>query len=307
VPAKQLKNKFLKLALPQKIIGVGALVALISAILPWYSDIDMYNTGERFLGITGPLYLVGYIIIALSIFSIILTGFYLLNKKIPALPMKESMVYILSGVVSLSLLIIANSVYFHPEFGVNITSKEYGIGMMLALIGSMSVLIGGILQQRESGTSRFVKEFQEETGAIEEEKVDPVLELNNFQKEQQREAGRSAMGVNKENEVRDLAAKKEQKRLNEQVKPVRRSAEESEFEPLIKEPKKTTAEERFEGHKGVREYKTKSDVKTSAGISKVRQEPYPDSSLLKKEASSSPAEKSKEEGVNPNTVIRMDL
>ena len=284
VPAKQLKNKFLKLALPQKIIGVGALVALISAILPWYSDIDMYNTGERFLGITGPLYLVGYIIIALSIFSIILTGFYLLNKKIPALPMKESMVYILSGVVSLSLLIIANSVYFHPEFGVNITSKEYGIGMMLALIGSMAILIGGILQQRESGTSRFVKEFQEETGAIEEETVDSVLELNNFQKEQQREAGRSAMGVNKENE-----------------------AEQSEFEPLIKEPKKTTAEERFEGHKGVREYKTKSDVKISAGISKVRQEPYPDSSLLKKEASSSPAEKSKEEGVNPNTVIRMDL
>lgn len=270
VRANKIKDKFLKLALPQKVIGIGALIALISAVLPWYSDIDMYNTGERFLGITGPLYLVGYIIIALSIFSIILTGFYILDKKIPSLPMKESMVYILSGVVSLSLLIIANSVYFHPEFGVNITSKEYGIGMMLALVGAVAVLIGGILQQRESGTSRFVKEFQEETGAIEEETVDPVLELNNFQKEQQ------------EREAQKITT--------------------SEFEP---EPKKTTAEERFEGHKGVREYKAKSEAqpKKSTG----RAEPYPDPSVLKKEASHSPAEKSKEEGVNPNTVIRMDL
>ncbi|MFC1599916.1 hypothetical protein ACFL3T_02715 [Patescibacteria group bacterium] len=276
MPAKQLKDKFLKLALPQKIVGIGALIALISAILPWYSDIDMYNTGERFLGVTGPLYLVGYIIIALSIFSIILTGFYLLNKKIPTLPMKESMVYILSGVVSLSLLIIANSVYFHPEFGVNITSKEYGIGMMLALIGSVAILIGGILQQRESGTSRFVKEFQEETGVLEEETIDPVLELNNFQKEQ----------MQREQKLEEI--------------------NKSEFEPEP-EPKKTTAEERFEGHKGVREYKAKSEFKASPTSSKVRQEPYPDPSLLKKEASHSPAEISKEEGVNPNTVIRMDL
>lgn len=269
VSANNIKGKLLKLPLTQKLIGFGAIIALISTVLPWYSDIDMYNTGERFIGVTGPLYLVGYIIIALSIFSIILTGFYLLNKKIPALPMKESLVYILSGVVSLSLLIIANSVYFHPEFGVNITSKEYGIGMMLALIGSVAILIGGIMQQRESGTSRLVKEFQEETGALEEEAVDPVLELNNFQKEQMME-----------HEKAEVTTK----------------------EPA-KEPQKTSAEERFEGHTGVREYKAKSTT---------RQEPYPDPSLLKKEhvapiASSSPAETSKEEGVNPNTVIRMDL
>lgn len=287
MPAKHIKDQFLKLALPQKLIGMGALIALISAILPWYSDIDMYNTGERFLGVTGPLYLVGYIIIALSVFSLILTGFYLFDKKIPSLPMKESMVYILSGVVSLSLLIIANSVYFHPEFGVNITSKEYGIGMMMALIGAVAILIGGVMQQRESGTSRFVKEFQEEAGAIDEETVDPVLELNNFQKEQM-----------------------ERNQKTEEIK-------KSEFQPEpdelpLKQPKKTTAEERFEGHKGVREYKAKSEVKFGSSKPKVRQEPYPDPSLLKKEhsnptASSSPAERSKEEGVNPNSVIRMDL
>lgn len=267
VSANNIKDKFLKLALPQKLIGIGAIVALASAVLPWYSDIDMYNTGERFLGVTGPLYLVGYIIIAMSLFSIILTGFYLLNRKIPDLPMKESLIYILSGVVSLSLLIIANSVYFHPEFGVNITSKEYGIGMMLALIGSVAILIGGIVLQRESGTSRLVREFQEETESLEEEAVDPVLELNNFQKEQQ----------------------------------IKHDANEAEIPSTP--PKKTSAEERFEGHTGVREYKAKSTT---------RQEPFPDVSLLKQEAagpvaSSSPAETSKEEGVNPNTVIRMDL
>lgn len=318
-----LKNRFLKLPLPQKLVGIGSFIAFISAVLPWYSDVDMYGSGETYIGVTGPLYLVGFIIILLGVFSLILTGFYLFDKKIPDLPMKESMVYILSGAVSLSLLIIANSVYFHPGFGINITSKIYGIGMMMALIGTIGVLLGGILQHRESGTSRFIKEFEEETRGDEElEEIDPVLELNNFQKEQQEMEERKHK-TDVVGEFGDLP-----------------------LEP-DKEPVKSLAQERFEGHKGVREYKAKSDFvaksaerkaeridradtsRTSlygaakpSGIganSSVRREPYPDPSLLKKEASAgsrvasaprpaSPSPAASDEGkVNPNSVIRMDL
>jgi hypothetical protein len=272
-----IKNKFLNLPLPQKLIGGGALLALIGSLLPWYHDFDAFNHGVQFLGVTGPLYLVGFIIISLSIFSLILTGFYLLEKNLPDLPMKESLVYILSGATGLFLLLIANSVYFHKDFGTNITSKEYGIGMMIVLVGAIAVTLGGILQSRESGTARFINKFKEETGLFEEEeeKIDPVVELNNFQREQQ---------------AREI---KQKETLVAE-------------EPVI-EPKKSLAQERFEGHSGVREYKAKSDI--AATKTKVRQEPYPDPSLLKKEAvASRPAAKDEENSpINPNSVIRMDL
>lgn len=272
-----IKNKFLNLPLPQKLIGGGALLALIGSLLPWYHDFDAFNHGVQFLGVTGPLYLVGFIIISLSIFSLILTGFYIFEKNLPDLPMKESLVYILSGATGLFLLLIANSVYFHKDFGTNITSKEYGIGMMIVLVGAIAVTLGGILQSRESGTARFINKFKEETGLIEEEeeKVDPVVELNNFQREQ------------KAQEIKQKEA--------------------TFAEEPVAEPKKSLAQERFEGHKGVREYKAKSDI--AATKTKVRQEPYPDSSLLKHEAAASkPAAKDEESGpINPNSVIRMDL
>jgi len=281
VKINSIKTRFLNLPTSQKLVGVGALLALVSAVLPWYQDFDTFNTGVQFLGITGPLYLVGFIIIGFSLFTLILTGFYLFDKKIPDLPMKESLIYILSGATSLFLLLIANSVYFHREFGTNITSKEYGIGMMIALAGALAITIGGIMQSRESGTKRYLNKFEEETRIFEEEeKVDPVVELNNFQKEQQEIAER-------------------QQRTEE----IKKTEEPPEPAP---EPKKSTAQERFEGHKGVREYKAKSDI--SGKPTKVRQEPYPDPALLKKEAKAqaSPSTDSKE-GVNPNTVIRMDL
>jgi hypothetical protein len=273
VPTTSIKDQILRLPLPQKVIGIGAILALLSAFLPWYQDIDAFNTGDRFLGITGPLYLVGYIIIALGLFSIILTGFYLLGKKLPPLPMKESIVYMLSGAISLFLLIIANSVYFHPKFGVNIMSKDYQIGMMLALIGSLAITIGGILQHKESGTSRFIKEFQEEAQTKEEE-LDPVLELNNFQKEQQ------------------VEREKQDELITETVQ----HSQHEERTPLYSKPTSSIREG------GVREYKAKPEE--TVDDTTARSEPYPDVSKIRSERESEIKDK---DDVNPNSVIRMDL
>lgn len=243
----------------QKVIGIGSLLTIISAFLTWYRDIDAFDRGGAYLGITGPLYLIGYVIICLSAFSLALTVFHLLEKKIPSLPIKESMVYIFGGATSLFLLVIANSIYFHPQFGLNITSKEYGIGMMLAFIGSVAITIGGVMQNRERGTSRLIKEFQEEAQTPE---PDPVIELNNFQKEQ---------------EERKERLEKEEEKIQEPVK-----------EPELAKPT-------IHPHDGGRVYKAKSEG--SLGNTTVRREPYPDTSVTKKE----------EDKVNPNSVIRMDL
>lgn len=264
----------------QKIIGVGALIAVIGALLPWYSDVDKFNTGDTFLGVTGPLYLVGYIIIALSLFSIILTGMRVFDKKLPPLPMKESMVYIISGAASLFLMVIANSVYTHHKFGINLTSKEQQFGMMIAFVGALAVTLGGVLQSRESGTSRMIKEFQEEAGEI----GDQVLELNNFQKEQQKNEKRNHAG---------MLELKEDKQKSEAEK-------ESEY-LAGREYKAKSSQDSLSKKMSFDEYKEKHQEPTMARNNSFS------GGVSKQNTTSSSNGSYDKDKVNPNSVIRMDL
>jgi len=279
VPAPRLQDKFLNLPMYQKIIGVGSLISIIGALLPWYSDIDTFNTGDTFLGVTGPLYLVGYIIIALSLFSLILSGLRAFDKKLPSLPMKESMIYIISGASSIFLMIIASSVYSHYKFGINLTSKEQQFGMMITFIGAVAITLGGVLQNRERGTSRMIKEFQEEAGELDNQ----VLELNNFQKEQQENAKRQHAGMlelkedkqEKEVEVEsEYLAGREYKAKSAQIEESKKMSFD-EYKEKYQEPK--VARDGFAAGAGARA--TNSSHSSDSSHNKV----------------------------NPNSVIRMDL
>ena len=146
-------QKLKKLSLPLKLVGIGALVAFVSVFLPWYSDIDKFKTGDTFLGVTGPLYLIGFLFFGLSAFSLILVSYNTFGKKIPKMPVSEENGYIFSGSASLFLLLIACSIYFHSKFGVNITLKQAGFGMIMAFLGASFVIIGGYLKKKTTKVS----------------------------------------------------------------------------------------------------------------------------------------------------------
>lgn len=162
-----LVDKFKKLPLPLKIIGVGSAIALISTVLPWYQDIDTFNTGDKFLGLNGPLYLLGVFILILASASLALVVMKALNKKLPKFIVSEDHAYIFAGAVSLFLLVIASSIYFHPKFGVNITMKEMRFGMGLSFLGNLLILSGGILKMKKKGVSFEV-----------EGKLDKLIDIN---------------------------------------------------------------------------------------------------------------------------------
>lgn len=139
------KYRLKKLPITQKLILVGSFLAIIGVFLPWYRDIDRFNIGDSFLGITGPLYLAGFLVLVAFAVSFGVVMFKLLGKTLPKLPMKEKYLHILSGALSIFLLILAASVYFHPKFGINLTDKSVGIGMIFGFIGSSLVLLASIL------------------------------------------------------------------------------------------------------------------------------------------------------------------
>lgn len=160
-------NKLKKLSLNNKIILVGSFLMLISAFMPWYSDVDRFNTGDMFLGVTGPVYLAGVLVVIGAAMSLGITVMHLLQKEVPKLPIKEKHFHMATAGIALLMTVMASSVYFHAKFGVNITSKTMGSGMMLAFVG-IAITIGGT----------FVSEKKRMLDIDEEGHLDPLIHLD---------------------------------------------------------------------------------------------------------------------------------
>lgn len=168
------KNRLKKLPLSKKFVFFGSLLAIIGVFLPWYQDFDKFNTGDMYLGLSGPLYLAGLIVLlaAVGSFSVVMTK--LLQKPTPKLPLKEDHFFALNSGLSLFMLVMSLSVFFHPKFGINVIDKSMGIGMMLTFVGSGLALLGAILAIKKHDVS-----FDEEGH------LDPLIDLEKQQRMQQ--------------------------------------------------------------------------------------------------------------------------
>lgn len=166
------KNRLKKLSISKKLILAGSGIMVVSAFLPWYSDIDRFKVGDTFLGITGPLYLLGFIVLIAGLASFGLIFLQLLNKKAPKLPLEEGHFHIFNCVLSFLMLVIASSVYFHAKFGINVIDKSAGAGLILAFIATGIVLLGSMLAIRKTEV-----DFEEEQGHLE-----PLIEIDEREK-----------------------------------------------------------------------------------------------------------------------------
>lgn len=132
---------------------IGGLLTALSVFMPWYSDVDKFNIGETFLGISGPLYLAGFFVFVSGAVSMALIAMKMMEKNMPRLPMKEAQMHIAGSVLSLFMLVLTASAYFHPRFGVNLTDKSLGFGMIIAFIGTGVMMIGGLLVMKAKEVS----------------------------------------------------------------------------------------------------------------------------------------------------------
>jgi len=199
---KTLLDRFAEMPGYFKMMGFGALITVVSVFLPWYRDLDSFNTGDKFIGLSGPLYLLGFLVMALALSSLALFLVRLFEGKMPKLPLSESHSHMFVGVFNLFLLLITNSIYFHSKFGVNITMKEMRFGMMLAFVGSTLVLVGGIIQNKKREVSF------ETTG-----KLDPLIDV-------ERTAERTSAGIRASDvvEVKEEVLEMAAERIPETIK-----------------------------------------------------------------------------------------
>lgn len=133
-------------------------MVFLGAFMPWYSDIDRFRVGNTFLGITGPLYLAGLLVMIIGAISIGLIVLQLMKKPLPNLPLSESQMHIFGGGCVVFMVILSASVYFHSKFGVNLADKSAGIGMFMSIIGGSMLIMGSLFLKK----TRSVDDFDEE-------------------------------------------------------------------------------------------------------------------------------------------------
>ena len=61
---RKAQSVFAKLSQAEKVVTIGAILTIVSLFLPWYRDLDAWQKGEVFLGVTGPLSMIGLVILA---------------------------------------------------------------------------------------------------------------------------------------------------------------------------------------------------------------------------------------------------
>lgn len=146
--SNSLKSQFKNLPINRKIALFGSVLTILAVFLPWYSDVDRFNISVTFLGITGPLYLTGYIILGLSLISFGTIIGKMIGRPWRSIPLRDGDLYITVGIANLLMMAIASSVYFHAKFGVNLTGKSMGIGMLVSIVGSSVLIAAGLLVKK---------------------------------------------------------------------------------------------------------------------------------------------------------------
>ncbi|MFA6917456.1 MAG: hypothetical protein WC285_01290 [Candidatus Gracilibacteria bacterium] len=161
------KTRLKRLPLKEKLVLIGGFLIIIGSFLPWYQDVDKFRTGDTFLGISGPLYLAGLIVLIGGIMSFGTILWKLLGKPAVKFPVNENYVHLLGASLSILMIILTTSVYFHPKFGINLTEKTVGTGMIMAMIGVGLIILGSVLAIKNRNIS-----FEEEG------KLEPLIDIN---------------------------------------------------------------------------------------------------------------------------------
>lgn len=148
---------------------------MLSTVLPWYDERNSFGIGDTFLGVQGPLFLVGLLVLGFGAITFFNLFFPLMGRNFFNLRRRGGSVALLLGAQSLLLLAVANSVFYHPQFGLNLTNKGTRFGMMTAFFAVGAMMISGWMTRRKESEESVEMEAYVEPVEVERKTVSPVF------------------------------------------------------------------------------------------------------------------------------------
>lgn len=147
--SKRIKQGFLRTPLVQKMVLLSSALLMLSPLFPWFDNRNSFNTGETYIGLAGPLFLVGALVMAFGAISFFNLFLPLMGKHFFKMRKKSGMLAMILAVQSLLLIGVANSVFFHPSFGTNVSHKGTRFGLFMAVIAIGFMIGAGYLTHRK--------------------------------------------------------------------------------------------------------------------------------------------------------------
>lgn len=149
------RDQFGALPVSRKAILIGSLISIVGTVLPWYQDLDLYGAGDIYLGITGPLFPIGLLILLSSLVVGVSFSLPLFGRRFPRIGVEPSFLALFIGAEDLLLVFIARLIYLHPKFGVNITLKDSRFGMLMTFVGLVVMLWGAYATRSQESKERL--------------------------------------------------------------------------------------------------------------------------------------------------------
>jgi hypothetical protein len=173
---QRVKQGFLRLPFSKKAILFSSGLLMVSTVMPWYDERNSFGIGDTFLGVQGPLFLVGLLVLGFGAITFFNLFFPLMGRNFFNLRRRGGSVALLLGAQSLLLLAVANSVFYHPQFGLNLTNKGTRFGMMTAFFAVGAMMISGWMTRRkESEESVEMEAYVEPVEVERAAAVSPVF------------------------------------------------------------------------------------------------------------------------------------
>lgn len=173
---KRVQQGFLRLPFARKAILVSSAILMVSPLLPWYDNRNGVGIGETFLGIQGPLFLIGVLVLSFGAINFFNMFFPLMGKNFFQLRKRSGITAILLGFQSLFLILIANSIFFHPSFGGEV-SKGTRFGMVVAFGAIAVMLLAGFIthkKEKKGENDAFDDFFQNPEAYMPEPEPEPI-------------------------------------------------------------------------------------------------------------------------------------
>lgn len=152
---QRIKQGFLRQPLVKKAILLSSATLMLSAVLPWYDNRNSFGIGDTYLAIQGPLFLVGYLVLGCGLISFLNMFLPLVGRKFFDMKKKGGMAAFVLGLQSLFAIVIANSVFYHPNFGTNVGQKTTRFGMLVAFASICVMVIAGFIAHKKEKAGKY--------------------------------------------------------------------------------------------------------------------------------------------------------
>lgn len=133
----KLKDKFNHLPKRHKGLLIGIGLSTIALFLPWYSDIDSFGSGISYMAVSGPASLLGITLLIINIAAIGFILYSLKFKRDAEVLVNRNFLEKWSGPLYLYMTFVIASVYFHSDFGINVTEKSAAFGMYIGAFAAL--------------------------------------------------------------------------------------------------------------------------------------------------------------------------